>query len=136
MEKKSQKRNLDVTRYVITLIHLQKKLEKDPALLEKVSSALEKIKSQLDYFDLSHPNTIAKLAEVYKTTISTMQPKIIVEGEQVYLSNNDNADKLRVLLLAGIRSAILWRQTGGSRLQVLFSRKKYLDAAKYLSKNI
>lgn len=133
---KSDNRNTDVTRYVITLIHLQRKLEKSDGMLDEISQRLEKIKSQLDYFDLSHPNTLSKMADVYKSTISTLQPKIIVEGEQAYLSNNANADKIRVLLLAGIRAALLWRQTGGSRLQLLFSRNKYLKTARALSGKI
>lgn len=136
LDNTTRSRNIDVTRYAITLIHLQRKLEKNPEMLEEISSRLESVKSQLDYFDLSHVNTIAKLAEIYKTTISTMLPKIMIEGEQVYLSNNTNADKIRALLLAGIRSAVLWRQTGGSRLQLLFSRKKYLSSAKKLSEKI
>lgn len=136
LDNKSANRNADVTRYIVTLIHLQKKLNKNPQLLNSISAQLEKIKTQLDYFDLSHPNTISKIAEVYKNTISTLQPKIIVEGEQAYLSNNDNADKIRALLLAGIRSSLLWQQTGGSRLQLLFSRKKYLSTAKALSEKI
>jgi len=136
LDNHSPERNADVTRYVVTLVHLQKKLTKNPEMLTGISDKLEQIKSQLEYFDLSHPNTISKIAEVYKTTISTMQPKIIVEGEQVYLSNNDNADKIRALLLAGIRASLLWQQTGGSRLQLLFSRKKYLSVAKELSNKI
>jgi len=136
LDNKNNSRNTDVTRYVITLIHLQRKLEKSDGMLEEISERLENIKSQLEYFDLSHSNTLSKIAEVYKTTISTLQPKIIVEGEQAYLSNNANADKIRVLLLAGIRAVLLWRQTGGSRLQLLFSRKKYLNTADTLSKKL
>ncbi|MCK5334747.1 MAG: high frequency lysogenization protein HflD, partial [Gammaproteobacteria bacterium] len=136
LDNKTQNRNTDITRYAITLVHLQRKLEKNPEMLDQISSRLDTVKSQLDYFDLSHTNTIAKLADIYKTTISTLLPKIIVEGEQVYLSNNANADKIRALLLAGIRAAVLWRQTGGTRLQLLFSRKKYLNSAKYLSDKI
>jgi len=136
LDNSTKKRDTEVTRYAITLIHLQRKLEKDPEMLDTISQRLEDVKSHLNYFDLSHSNTIAKIAEIYKTTISTMQPKIIVEGEQAYLSNNDNADKIRALLLAGIRAAVLWRQTGGSRLHLLFSRKKYLTSAQSLSKKI
>ncbi|MDH5393173.1 MAG: high frequency lysogenization protein HflD [Gammaproteobacteria bacterium] len=136
LDNQSQNRNTDIMRYVITLIHLQRKLEKNPEILDQISSRLDSVKSQLDYFDLSHKNTIAKLADIYKTTISTIQPKIIVEGEQVYLSNNDNADKIRALLLAGIRAAVLWRQTGGSRLQLIFARNKYVKTARELAKKI
>ena len=136
LDNNSENKNTDITRYVITLIHLQRKLEKNPGMLAQMTSKLEAVKSGLDYFDLSHENTIAKIAEIYKTTISTMQPKIIVEGEQVYLTNNNNADKIRALLLAGIRASVLWRQTGGSRLQLLFARKKYLNTAQELSNKI
>lgn len=136
LDNTSYDRNTDITRYAITLIHLQRKLEKDPEMLDEITSRLDGVKSQLDYFDLSHTNTIAKLADIYKSTISNMQPKIIVEGEQSFLSNGVNADKIRALLLAGIRSAVLWRQSGGSRLQLLFSRKKYFSTAKQLSDKI
>jgi len=136
LDNKNNSRNTDVTRYVITLIHLQRKLEKNPDMLNEISTQLEKIKSNLDYFDLSHANTLSKIAEVYKTTISTLQPKIIVEGEQAYLSSNTNADRIRALLLAGIRAVLLWRQTGGSRLQLLFSRGKYVKTARALSKKV
>jgi high frequency lysogenization protein len=35
-------------------------------------------------------------------------------------------------LLAGIRSAVLWRQLGGTRLQLLFSRKSIVSDAEEL----
>ena len=43
------------------------------------------------------------------------------------MSNNpDNANKVRAILLAGIRAAVLWTQCGGSRWQVLFKRSALL----------
>ena len=35
--------------------------------------------------------------------------------------------KVRALLLAGIRAAVLWRQLGGSRAQIIFARKKMVE---------
>jgi high frequency lysogenization protein len=52
----------------------------------------------------------------------------MISGEQPYLDNEHNASKVRALLLAGIRSAVLWRQCGGSRWQILLGRKKYVIA--------
>ncbi len=43
-----------------------------------------------------------------------------------HLQQTDNAAKIRALLLAGIRSARLWRQLGGHRWQLIFSRRKLL----------
>ena len=46
-----------------------------------------------------------------------------------FLQNPRNAERIRALLLAGIRSATLWRQLGGNRWQLFFSRRKILKDA-------
>ncbi len=122
-------RDIEITRYVISLIALEKKLSKNKAMLDQISATLEKIESQLETFSLSHNTIFSKLGELYKSTISTLGPKIIISGDQAYLSNEINASRVRALLLAGIRSAVLWRQCGGSRWQILFGRKAYLQEA-------
>ena len=90
-------------------------------------------KSQAEHFGSStHENVFASIGELYSTTVSTLKPKVIVQGEQGHLSNSNNAAKVRTLLLAGIRSAVLWRQCGGRRLGLIFSRKKLLNQTKEL----
>jgi high frequency lysogenization protein len=118
-------RDLDITRYVISMLVLEKKLSANKIMLNQIASTLDNIKSGLDYFSLMHENTILKLGQLYKDTISNLNPRIIVSGEQTHLSNEKNASRIRSLLLAGLRSAILWRQCGGSRWSLLLSRKKY-----------
>jgi high frequency lysogenization protein len=120
-------RDIDITRYVISLVILEKKLANNTQMLKELADRLDEIESQLEFFSLDHENTFAKLGQLYKDTISTLGPKIIVSGEQPHLSNERNANKVRALLLAGIRSAVLWRQCGGSRWQLLFGRKAYLS---------
>ena len=120
-------RDIEITKYVLSLIMLEKKLSDTPAMLDEISERLNKIESQFDFFSLSHENTFAKLGQIYKDTISALGPKIIVTGEQPYLSSESNASKVRALLLAGIRSAVLWRQCGGSRWQFLLGRKAYIS---------
>jgi len=120
-------RDIEITRYVISLIMLEGKLSNNTSMLEEISKRLTGIESQLEFFSLNHENTFAKLGQLYKDTISTLGPKIMVSGEQPHLSNDRNANKVRALLLAGIRSAVLWKQCGGSRWQFLFGRKAYLN---------
>lgn len=120
-------RDIDITKYVISLIMLEKKLSHNSNMLEEIDKRLKNIESQFEFFALNHENTFSKLGQLYKDTISTLGPKIIVSGEQPFLSNERNADKVRALLLTGIRSAVLWRQCGGSRLQFLFGRKAYIN---------
>ena len=128
----SGQRSANATRYAIALIHLERKLAKRKDLLGKIASGLEQAQQGLDHFPMLHTNTLARLADIYSETISTMQPRIMVKGEPLHLQNQDNVNKIRCLLLAGIRSAMLWRQCGGSRFQVLLSRKKLLREVEQL----
>jgi len=127
-------RDIDVTKYVISLLMLERKLTNNSAMLEQIDNQLKKIESQFNFFSLNHENTFAKLGQLYQDSISTLGPRIIVNGEQLYLNNEINANKIRALLLAGIRSAVLWRQCGGSRLQFLFGRKAYLRESEMILK--
>jgi len=132
----TQEMDMDITRYVIQILHLEKILRKNPQILDKLTSELEKTQSKIDYFHISHENIIANLADIYQQSISPIGRKIMVQGEQIYLSQAPNANKIRALLFAGIRSAVLWRQCSGSRWQLLFARKNYIDSAESLLKSI
>ena len=120
-------RDLEITKYVISLFMLERKLSGNNRMLDEIERRLKKIEAQFNFFSLNHDNTFAKIGQLYKDTISTLGPKIIVSGEQPYLSNEINASKVRSLLLAGIRSAVLWRQCGGSRWQFLFGQTAYIN---------
>ncbi len=120
-------RDLAISKYVILLIALERKLSRNKKMLDQITSRLQTIEAQLEFFSLSHNTIFSKIGELYKSTISTLGTKIIVSGGQPYLSNEINASKVRSLLLAGIRAAVLWQQCGGSRWQILFNRKAYLQ---------
>ena len=118
------KRDAELTRYVISLIQLERKLSKQPTMLETVRRGIAEAAERLEHFSLLHPNVLSALADIYKQTLSTLQPRIMVKGDAPNLQNTENINKIRSLLLAGIRSAMLWRQVGGTRMQIVFQRKK------------
>ena len=128
-------RNLNVARYVIALLHLERKLSKNKNMLQKLSDGIDGAKRQSEHFHITHENVIANLADVYSQTISQITPKIMVAGESEYLGNPTTANQIRALLLAGMRSAVLWSQMGGSRLQILFQRKRFLQTADDILQN-
>ena len=128
----TQRRDLDVTRYTIAMLHLQSKLRRQPAVLKKLADGIERARLQSEHFSLMHQNVIANLADLYAETVSQIPPKIMVNGEQSYLANSENVNRIRSLLLAGMRSAVLWGQLGGSRWQIMFQRKKFVTQAERL----
>jgi high frequency lysogenization protein len=124
--------DLDLTKYIITSLSLSKKLIKRNDLLDKINAGVEKAAEQVEFFTLDHNNVISNLASIYQDTISTMNPRILIAGNPVYLEQAENASRVRTLLLSAIRSGVLWHQLGGTRWQLLFQRNKYIQTAKKL----
>ena len=63
-------RDLDITKYVISLLILEKKLSSNTAAQDELYKKLDDIKLSLEYFSLMHENIFTKLGDLYKNTIS------------------------------------------------------------------
>ncbi len=126
----------EIARYTLSLIHLERRLIKKRVMLDIIQQGVLRAKAQSQYFSTNHKNIIANLAEIYTDTLSTFKFRINVTGEPKYLTNTTHANGIRAFLLAGIRSVVLWRQGGGSRWQLIFFRKKLVNAANTLLNQI
>ncbi len=124
--------DIELTRYAVTLLGLERKLSGRTDLLQAIGVSLEEITQNLSHFPINHSNTIARFADIYLKNISTLSPRIMVNGVQIHLNNPENAKRIRALLLAGIRAATLWRQSGGSRWLLLLRRNPLLRQARLL----
>ena len=113
-------------RYALALLGLERQLAKRDDLLQVIGSRLDQIQQQVGHFGLAHENVISSCGALYQDTISTFRQRIQVQGDMRFLQPANNAAKIRALLLTGIRSARLWRQLGGHRWQLVFSRGKLL----------
>ncbi len=121
-------RDQELSRYAITIIHLESRLRSNIAVTEKLRQGLVQLESQATLNGVSDA-VVVNMANLYRDTISQLSPRIMVNGETDHLSNEYTASRIRALLLSAMRSAVLWKQCGGSRLRLLFQRKKYLDEA-------
>ncbi len=122
LQPNSQKHR-ETLRYGLGVLHLQKKLAGRRDMLGVIASRLEQVNQQAQHFSSTHDNVIANLGTLYTETISTFRFRIQVNGDYNYLQQQRIANQIRALLLASIRSAILWRQVGGNRWQLLLNRK-------------
>ena len=129
-------RNMDIARYVVSMLFLERRLAKNSEILETLSNGIEMAKRQSEHFSPTHENVIASLADLYSRTISELGPRIMVSGDQDYLSNPKTANQVRTILLAGIRCAVLWQQLGARRWHILFSRRRYIREARALLSGI
>ena len=114
----------NILRYVMGMLFLQKKLSKRKDLLDILGQRLQQITDKLNHFEPTHEVMLSNLSSAYEDTLSTLSHRIHVHGQRHYLENPVNVTKIRALLLAGIRAAMLWQQVGGKRWHLLFKRKQ------------
>lgn len=123
---------INVLKYTLTLLSLETKLSHNETFMNTIANEIQASKAQqIENSKYSH-EIIKKLADVYSSTVSMLQPRVVVSGKPYHLKQKDITEKIRATLLAGIRSAVLWRQMGGSQWQILFKRKHFVNEANKL----
>ena len=125
----------NIAYYVLSMMKIALRLTRDAELAKTLIERLRGIERSAEDYDMSRSAVVNKIDGLYQETISDLRPRIMVAGEQNYLLNGDNAARVRTLLLAGIRAAVLWRQLGGSKWKLLFSRKRYVAIARGLAES-
>ena len=108
--------------YVMSMLHLGNKLSGDKRRLEIIDQRLRQMLRNAPHRGDNISDEVESLASIYQDTISTYSQRIQVSGQPEQLRNSDIANQIRALLLSGIRATILWRQSGGSRWQLLLCR--------------
>ncbi|HDN2510131.1 TPA: high frequency lysogenization protein HflD [Providencia rettgeri] len=120
----------EMTRYMLSMMALERRLNKDDEAMNKLGQRIEQFERQASYFEPLSDGVFNALAGIYVDVVSPAGPRIQVTGSPDILKNTLVQAKVRAILLAGIRSAVLWQQVGGSRIQLMFSRNRLANQAK------
>lgn len=125
-------RDLEVSRYVVSLLHLADRLLRSADSMQGLRDDLAALARRRDHIELADSVVHEQLGEIYQQRISVLGPRIMVRGEPLHLQNPGNAARIRVALLGGIRAAVLWRQAGGKKWRLLLRRKTIAATAREL----
>ena len=120
-------RDGEVSRYFEAIGVLIKNMNKKEEIFNKLRTELTKQSMPIEEENLDQHALF--LSELYLSTISTVEPRIIVNGDNKYLTDKKNAAMIRSLLLCAIRSYILWQQSGGSKFRIFIFKKKIAELA-------
>jgi len=117
-------RDMAVTRMAVTVLRLERSLSSRRDLLDQLQQGIVTAKRQVDHFGQNSPQVVGRLAELYASTLSTLRPRVMVTGNPQLLQQSAIVERVRASLLAGVRSAVLWRQVGGRQWQLLLHRRR------------
>lgn len=126
------KKDVELTRYLVGVLALERKLNKSRANMTELGKQLGQLERQLQHFSVTDDTIVGRLADIYSECISSLGSRIQVYGQPDLLQQTAVQQKVRALLLAAVRAAVLWRQAGGSRLNFIFKRRKLVAAAKQM----
>ena len=127
-------RHADSLRYAVGLLQIEKKFRRSGKLQEQVGNRLQDVSGEGVNLEQHEREDLQAhdISGLYSETISKLSPRIVVNGKPNYLKNDRTVDWVRTLLMAGLRSAILWNQLGGGRFDLMFGRKKIIREAESL----
>ncbi len=125
----NQGRDEMLPRLGLAVLQLERRFVKEPATVEAVASGIAAAAQQAkELGDSSHPDVLSALGSLYANTISHLRPRVMVQGNPHYLGQANVVAEIRALLLAAVRSAVLWRQMGGSLWDFLLSKRAMIEA--------
>ncbi len=128
------RRHMESLSYAVSIMQLETSFRKKTDMQAFIGAELVPIAEIDDGTEIHEIKDLqaSKIAALYTQTISTLTPRIVVNGRPQYLQVERTVNWIRTLLFAGLRSAVLWRQLGGGRFSMLFGRKKMLEQAQSL----
>ncbi|HSM99547.1 MAG TPA: high frequency lysogenization protein HflD [Rudaea sp.] len=126
------KRDLALTRMAVQVLRLERTLMRDHKTLAALRGGIDAMHALIPQVESGTLDPSGRLAELYANTLSRLQPRVLVEGNPAFLQQSAQVDRIRALLMAAVRAAVLWRQLGGNQLSLLFRRRQYAMLARGL----
>jgi high frequency lysogenization protein len=128
------RRHMESLGYAVSIMQLENNFRKKTEMQASIGRELQSITTIDDGLEVHEIKDLQaqKIAELYTRTISTISPRIVINGRPQHLQIDRTVNWIRTLLFAGLRSAVLWRQMGGGRFSLMFGRKKMLEQAQTL----
>jgi high frequency lysogenization protein len=121
-----------LTQLVLAVFSLERRLARRPDVLAALRDGIEAIQRQIAVTGRQPAALPGRFASLYEETLSRIRPRIVVHGNPLQLNQPRCVERIRALLLAAVRAAVLWRQVGGGRLRLLLRRREYSMLARGL----
>ena len=114
-------------RLALAVLQLERRFGRDP-MAQRVHAGIVGLGPTAARLGCAHPEVLAALGSLYASTVSHLRPRVLVQGNPHYLGQAQVVGEVRAVLLAALRSAVLWRQLGGSLWDFLLRRRGMLEA--------
>ncbi|QQP97022.1 high frequency lysogenization protein HflD [Lysobacter enzymogenes] len=112
----------------LAVLQLERRFVRDAEMTDKVLRGIREQADNAQRLGSAHPDVIAALGTLYADTLSHLRPRVLVQGNPHYLGQPGVVAEVRAVLLAAVRSAVLWRQLGGSYWDFVLRKRAMVDS--------
>lgn len=109
-------------RLALSVVQLERRFSHDEPMARRVRDGIQALAPTAERLGSAHPDVLAGLGSLYADTVSHLRPRVLVQGNPHYLAQPGVVAEIRAVLLSALRSAVLWRQVGGSPWDFLLRR--------------
>ena len=110
-------------RLALAVMQLERRFVRESATARQVHDGILALAPSAERLGSVHPDVLSALGSLYADTVSHLRPRVLVQGNPHYLGQADVVAEIRAVLLAALRSAVLWRQMGGSLWDFVLRRR-------------
>lgn len=121
-------RDGQLPKLAFSVMQLERRFSGEPQVVARVQAGIRGCAAAAARDGSSNPDVLAAMGALYSDTLSSLRPRILIQGNPHYLAQPAVVSEVRAVLLAAIRSATLWRQMGGGTLD-FFLRRRQMTAA-------
>ncbi len=129
-------RRVSANRIAFTVLLVERKLIAQKRLLEALTKGVANAQAKREAGGSLSADVQQHFGDLYSATISTLTPRVLVQGNPNQLAQSTVVGRIRCALLAAVRSAVLWRQLGGSWWDIILRRGAIASVAKDLIADI
>ena len=125
--------HFEIMSCVQSMMRIEKLLAEEPEMLKILQlrlSDLQTVSPQADAGELQ--KFCSEVDSVYRATLSRLKRRIPLKISKIAHGDKNLVPRIRTLLLAGVRSIVLWHQCGGRLWRLFFERQKIANTGRLL----
>ncbi len=127
----------EIIRLSLAIIQVERHFERNGEIQDVLRKRLLSIQHQRALNpEMSQGELASQLGSAYVDSLGNLSFRVQIRGDARQLQSPGMAERIRAILLAGVRAAWLWQRLGGRRWHLVFTRNQILQEIRAIAKSV
>lgn len=127
----------EIIRLSLAIIQVERHFERNSDVQDDLRKRLLSLQHQRALNpEMSQSELASQLGSAYVDSLGNLSFRVQIRGDARQLQSPGMAERIRAILLAGVRAAWLWQRLGGRRWHLVFTRSQILQEIRAIAKSV